>query len=278
MAEFSKITYNYNSRIILNDDTTDTTKFVLLDVPLITDTLAVNTEEQRPEEQGIIDFGTQEGKGQWAVPVTVYGSTFENLAQMIEDFKEAFDPEMLELDATYGETTKYGGYHPLDWTETVGATARNFRVYAKSLEIPQIAADLLSGTIRKSVVKLKAKDPRKYSQELRSLVGAGTANNQGTTTSPVTITIVASGATSTSLEIKDTTTGKSVFITTALSAGQTLVIDTDTHSAKVDGVETRSVIGSNTTWWFLNPGNNTITINNGTNATVTIEWRDAWPL
>jgi len=278
MAEFSRTTYNFNSRIILNDVTTDTTKFVLLNYPSITDTLSINTEEERPEESGIIDFGTKAGKGEWVVPVTIYGSTLANTAQMIETLKKAFNPDLLELDGTYGESTAYNGYHPLDWTETVGATSRAFRIYIKSLETPKTGMDSLSGTIRKSILKLKAKDPRKYLQTATTLSGAGTASNAGTYTTPIVITITATGTTSTSLKISNSTTSKDINVTTALTSGEVLVIDTGLHSAKLDGTEKRSMIGSNSTWWFLNPGNNTLAITNGTNATVEFSWRSAWPL
>ena len=161
MTEFSRITYNYNNRIILNDVTTDTAKYVLLNTPNITDTLIINTEEVKPEEPGIIDYGAKLGKGQWAVPVTLFATTLAGISSLIQTLKQAFNPDLLELDSTYGETTSYLGYHPLDWTETVGSDTRNFRIYAKSQEIPQVSMDTYSGLIRKSSIKLKVADPRK---------------------------------------------------------------------------------------------------------------------
>lgn len=278
MTEFSRVQYNFNSRIILNDVTTDTTKYVILNTPNITDTLSINTEDEKPEEAGIIDYGTKSGKGQWVVPVTLYASSVENMASLIQSFKQAFNPDLLEADATYGESTSYLGYHPLDWTETVGATSRAFRIYAKSQETPQVAMDNFSGSIRRSAVKLKVADPRKYLQTASTLSGAGTANNAGTFTTPVVITITASGATSTSLTITNSTTSKSIYVTTAMANNDTLVIDTGLHSVKLNGTEKRSMLGSNTEWWFLNPGNNTLAISNGTNATTSFSWRSAWPL
>lgn len=278
MAEFSRITYNLNNRIVFNDVSTDTTKYVLLDIPNITDTVAVNVEEQRPEEPGIIDFGTKMGKGSWVAPVTLYASSLANMQQLIEDFKEALNPDLMELDATYGETTANLGYHPLDWTETVGATSRDFRIYVKSVETPQVPTDSYSGLIRKSQVRLKAKDPRKYLQTQSSLTGAGTATNVGTYPTPVEITITASGATSTSLQITNSTTSKSIFVTTAMANNDVLVINTLDHTVKLNGTEKRGMLSGNTDWWTLNAGNNTIAISNGTNATIVTRWRSAWPL
>lgn len=278
MTEFSRATYNYNSRIILNDVTTDTAKYVLLNTPNITDTLVINTEEVKPEEPGIIDYGSKLGKGQWAVPVTLYASTLAGMSSMIQTFKQAFNPDLLELDATYGETTSYLGYHPLDWTETVASDTRNFRIYAKSQEIPQVSMDTYSGLIRKSSLKLKVADPRKYLQSATTMSGTGTANNVGTYTTPMKITITASGATSTSLTITNSTTSKSIYVTTALANNDSLVIDTGLHSVKLNGTEKRSMLSGNTDWWLLNPGNNTIAATNTTNATFSFEWRSAWPL
>lgn len=278
MAEFSRTTFNFNSRIVLNDVATDTTKYILVNIPNITDTLVINTEEEKPEEAGIIDYGSKLGKGQWAVPVTLYASSVANMASLIQTFKQAFNPDLLELDATYGETTSYLGYHPLDWTETVGSTSRAFRIYAKSQEIPKVAMDTFSGSVRESSIQLKVADPRKYLQTATTLTGAGTANNAGTYTTPVTITVTASGATSTSLTITNSTTSKSIYVTTAMANNDVLVIDTGLHSVKLNGVEKRSMLGSGTEWWFLSPGNNTLAISNSTNTSTVFSWRSAWPL
>ena len=278
MAEFSRITYDFNSRISINDTTTDATKYLLLNIPAITDTLVINTEDEKPEDVGIVDYGAKLSKGQWPLPVTLYATSLANMASLIQDLKEAFNPDLLEADSTYGVTTKYMGYHPLDWTETVGSDSRAFRIYAKAEEIPQVSMNNLSGLIRRAVIKLKVMDPRKYLQAESTLTGAGTAANVGTFTTPLTITITASGTTSTSLQITNSTTGKSIYITTALTAGQVLVLDTFAHTAKLNGTDKRSMVGSNSDWWVLNPGNNTLAVSNGSNCTVSFAWRSAWPL
>lgn len=278
MTEFSRITYNYNNRIILNDTSTDSTKYVLLETNNLTDTLSIATEEVKPEDPGIIDYGVKFGKGQWVVPVTLYADSLANMSQLIQDFKEAFNPDLLEADSTYGEATDYLGYHPLDWTETVGANSRNFRIYAKSQEIPQVPMDTFSGAIRKSNVRLKVADPRKYLQSTSSITNSGTATNVGTYNTPAVITITASGASSTSLQITNSTNGKSIYVTTALADEDVLVIDTGFRTVKLNGASKRSMLGSNTEWWFLEPGDNTISISNGTNVSITTAWRSAWPL
>lgn len=278
MSEFARITYNLNNRIVFNDVTTTPTYYVLLDVPNITDTLAVNVEEGKPEEVGIIDYGTKLEKGTWAVPITLVANSLANMQQLIQNTKQALNPDLMELDSTYGEATSNSGYHPLDWTEIVGSTSYNFRIYVKSVETPQIAMDSLAGIVRRSRVQLKARDPRKYIQTLNTRTGAGVATNNGTFTTPVIITVTASGATSTSLAITNSTTGKNINVTTALANNDILIIDTFLHSVKLNGVEKRGMLGSGTDWWLLNPGANTLAITNGTNTSIQFQWRDAWPL
>ena len=280
MAEYSRQTYNFNSRIILNDDTTDTDAFVLVDSESLMDTLAQNVEEPLPTEPGIIDYGVKFGKGAAIIPIELFATSQAKMAGLIQKVKEAFNPDLLEQDLTYGETTKYMGYHPFDWTETVDSTSRLFRIWLKSQETPAIEQDSMAGLFRDAKLKLKARDPRKYLQGQSSLVGAGGAVNAGTYNAPVEITIVASGTTSTSLQLINATrtSADAIYVTTALTNGQTLVIDTLLHSVKLDGTEKRSMIGSNSEWWNLFSGQNTITYNNGSNMTMTTRWYSAWPI
>lgn len=278
MSEYQKTQYDYNSRIVLNDDTSDATKYVLVDSSSFLDTIAQNTEEPRATDSGIIDYGIQLGKGTAKIAVTLYASTDANMNALIQTFKQAFDPDLLEADPTYGEAAGKAGYHPFKWTEDVGGTSRAFQIFLKSIETPKVAMDSLAGLIRPSVLQLKAQDPRKYLQTASTLSGSGTAANAGTTSTPMTITITATGTTSTSLTITNSTTSKSLVVSTALTTGQVLVIDARNHSVKLDGTERRDYISSSSDWLYLNPGNNTIAITNDTNATISSSWYSAWPL
>lgn len=278
MAEFSRTTYNFNDRIVLNDVATDTTKFVLVDPQALMDTIAENTEEGLPTEPGIVDYGVKFDKGLAEIPLELYASTEAKMAQLIEDVKEAFNPDLLEQDATYGQTTIYEGYHPFKWTETVGSDSRAFQIFLKSTETPKVEQDSYSGLFRTAVLKLKAKDPRKYLQTATTGTLGATLNNVGTYNAPIIITITASGATSTSLSINNTTTSESIYVGTALANNDVLVINTLLHSVKLNGSEKRSMLTSATKWLNLRPGNNVFTISNGTNATVTYSFNSAWPL
>jgi len=278
MTEFARTIYDFNSRIKLNDITTDPTKYLLVDSSAVLDTVSQNTEEPRVTDMGIIDYGTQAGKGIVQIPIMLYASSLADMSQLIEDLKEAFNPELLEADSTYGIDAGNMGYMPFKWTELVGSTSRNFQIYLKSVETPKVTQDVLAGLIRPSILQLKAQDPRKYLQIASNLANAGTANNAGTCKTPCIITITASGTTATNLTITNSTTGESIVVTTALTVGQVLVIDTRLHSVKLDGVERRDYIDPTSDWLMINPGNNTIALSNNSNCGIVTSWRSAWPL
>jgi hypothetical protein len=278
MAEFTRTVFDYNSRIKLNDTATDPTEFILVDAGAFLDTVSQNTEEPRATDVGIIDYGIQLGKGIAQVPAELFATSLAKMNELVANVKKAFDPDLLEADATYGEAAGKGGFHPLKWTEYVGSTARNFQVFLKSVEIPKIAMDKMAGLYRPVVLKLKAQDPRKYLQESTSLANAGTAANVGDAETPVVITITASGTTATNLTITNSTRTEAMVISTALTTGQVLVIDTRLHSVKLNGAERRDYLSSTSKWIYLNPGNNTIAVTNNSNCSIATVFYPAWPL
>ena len=99
MSEFSRTTYSFNSRLVLNDDTTDPDAFVLVDPSALMDTLAANIQEPKPTEAGIIDYGVKFNQGLAVIPVQLIATSEAKMAQLIEDVKEAFNPDLLEATA-----------------------------------------------------------------------------------------------------------------------------------------------------------------------------------
>lgn len=278
MAEYAPIIYDYNSRFSINDITTDPNAYALAGFNSIVDTLANNLEEDRPSDMGIIDYGVKLQKGQFTMPLTLYASSLPKMHKLIQDLKEAFNPNLLEADPTYGSDTDYGGYHPFKWSEDVDGVDKDFMIFLKSQEIPKVMSDDLSGIIRPAQLTLKAEDPRKYEQLQATLVGAGTVTNNGTVPTPAIITITASGTSNTALEITNSTTGESIFITTALTVGQVLIINTRNHTARIAGVDKRSYIGNTTEWFDFKPGANTLAISNGENVSISFAWYHAYSL
>lgn len=278
MSEYSKLIYDFNSRFVLNDVTTDPDAYALVGVNSVSDTLANNLEEDRPSDVGIVDYGVKLQKGQFTLPITLYASDFGKMHKLIQDIKEAFNPDLLEADPTYGSDTDYGGYHPFNWTEDVDGVDKDFMIYLKSQEIPKVFSDDLVGLIRPAELKLKAEDPRKYEQLQATRSGAGVATNNGTVPTPAIITITATGTSLTTLQITNSTTGESIYITTALTVGQVLIINTRNHTARIAGVDSRSYIGNATVWFNLDPGANTLAVTNGTNVVVSFAWYHSYSL
>lgn len=278
MAEYSRTIYDYNSRIKLNDTTTDPTEIVLVDSRAFLDTVAQNTEESRSSDVGIIDYGVSLGKGDFVIPVELFATTQGKISELVTKLKKAFDPDLLEADPTYGDAVGKGGYMPLKWTEIVGTTSRDFQIFLKSIEIPKVAIDALAGLYRTGTLRLKAQDPRKYLQVATTLTNGGTATNVGDCATPVTITITATGATATNLTIANSTRSESLIVSTALANQDVLVIDTRNHSVKLNGVERRDYLSSASKWMMLSPGANTIAVSNNSNCSIVTSFYSAWPL
>lgn len=125
---------------------------------------------------------------------------------------------------------------------------------------------------------LVAADPRVYSQTLHTQNVAsggsgGVVSNAGTTlTWPVLKINGFSGAPG----ITNATTGQTINISSIISSGNYLLIDTLNRTVLLNGVTQfyGAVNFSTTSWWGLAPGSNTITMIGG--GSVDISWRDAW--
>lgn len=114
-----------------------------------------------------------------------------------------------------------------------------------------------------------------------SLVTLSPLHNHGNVPqADVSITVTAVGGTMTSVTITSTTTGHSFVWTGSLAAGKALVIDTGAWSIEADGVDAYDNFTPPTDkadWMVLDPGDNIWTIViTGSDATVEIEWFDAW--
>jgi len=282
MTAFTRVEYNFNSRFILNDDTTDPTKYVLVGLLMRPETETLTTEVDRPTLEGIIDFGSKLSGGVIPTPITLFASSLGKMNDLVDTLKKAFNPQLIDDDTSWGKGILNfpagDGFMPFKWTEEIASGTRAVQVFAKSLEVPSVSLDTLGGRIKTGMLRLRIEDPRKYAQALSSLTGAGTAANAGNYYTPVKITITATGTTSTSLQIANSTRSETIKVTTALTTGQSLVIDTRHQSVKLDGTEKRSMLSSDSKWIQLSPGNNTIAITNGDNATIKTEWYSAYAL
>jgi hypothetical protein len=130
-------------------------------------------------------------------------------------------------------------------------------------------------------------DPRIYSQALNSQETTGaspllnTITNAGNYETPPILTVTGPA---TNVQLKNDTTGETLFTTASPGAGVLLVIDfgltNGQRTSLLAGVDNYSTITYPTSaWWKLAPGSNTIrlTATGTTGATkLKVEWRDAW--
>lgn len=104
--------------------------------------------------------------------------------------------------------------------------------------------------------------------------GILTVVNDGNIDAPVTL--VVAGPSPASASITNVTTGQRIAIPEALTAGRTLVLNSDTRTALLDGVSLRTVTG---TWFDLAPGPNQIAFtapSYDAAAQLTVRYRHAW--
>lgn len=200
------------------------------------------------------------------------------LYDRLEAFAAAVDPAAVSRDnpSTFGLL-------PLDFNVPTADTT-NFptglmpcRYYVRAeqpLEPPQNPVQGLSIPF---ILPWLASDPRRYLQSTSSLTGSGVANNAiGTYYSWPTLTIAMTGAGSATFSIASTEGNAT--LTLNLSGrvnGDSVAVDMEREKITVNGVETPSLYVSGS-FFAIEPGSNTITVTNSTNASPTLTWRSAF--
>jgi len=288
---FDRILYNFNDRIILNDTTTEPDRYVLVGTLApalaqpVMETTTLTIETDRPVSEGVIDFTSKISGGEVFVPLVLFGKTLGHVNELVDELKSAFNPQLVNDDQTWGKGMimfpSGDGFMPLKWTEELGLGTRDVQVFVKPLEIPIVELDTLSGRVRTSRLRLRIEDPRKYSQTLSTMEGAGTATNNGNFRTPVKITVEQTSAFPPppgSPSITNVTTGDTITLTSSMSEDDVLVIDTRHQTVTLNGVETRSLISTSSDWIHFAPGDNAITVSLSGDYTVTFSWYDCWSI
>ena len=152
------------------------------------------------------------------------------------------------------------------------------RYYARALKPPDPVVGTAHGTGQNFDLVLLCRDPRRYLQSTVTLAGAGTAaNTKADYISWPTVTITMAGAGSATYQLANSTLTKTVWLDlSGRSASDIVVVDMENQKVTINGTENNGIVGSSTAWWYVKPGNNTIAITNGTNATTSTVWRPAF--
>jgi predicted phage tail component-like protein len=202
-----------------------------------------NTEEI-PGRHGEIDFGSEFGSDMIELEVaTDDGLTAEEIESTKRTLAQKLNPAVgerdlvLEYEKDKSYKVKYAGRIPLD-------------------RYP---------TWMKFVIPFKILNPFANAVNEKSLTGSGAIINEGTFETGLIIEI-AGDATNPSVVIG----GVTLAYTGTISAGQKLIIDTDSQTAKI-GIA-NAMAGYNGEFPLLQPGSVNVTAGNN----VTIRWRDKW--
>ncbi len=234
--------------------------------------------EPREYESGLEVYGAFK-RGKLLIPQGVIrASTWGALYDRIEEVAAAFDPDAVSRDNpdTYG-------FLPYDFDVPTADTV-NFptglmpcRYYVRAEEAFEPPISQYAGLAVPFNLTLLAKDPRRYLQATSQLTGSGAADNSiATVWSWPTLTMAMTGAGSATFAIANAeAVGTLTLDLSGCVNGDSVAVDMERRTITKNGVETPSLYVSGD-FWHMEPGVNTISITNGTNASPTLTWRSAF--
>ena len=212
---------------------------------------------------------------------TVRAPTIARLYDRMEALAVAFDPALASLNnaSTYGFLAFDFSVPTLDLTNYPSGLIPS-RYYIRTLKPIDPPDSRYIGTSQHYEMTLLCRDPRRYLQSTSSLADAGTAaNTKADYISWPTVTITMSGAGSATYQVTNSTLGKSVYLDlSGRTGGDVVAVDMELKKVTINGTENNGIVGASTQWWWIKPGNNTIAITNGTNASTSSVWRPAFVL
>lgn len=213
----------------------------------------------------------------------ISSSTLGGLFDRIEAFAVAFDPALVSHN-----NPDTNGFLPLDfyvptadttnWPLVTYPNGIPCRYYVRAEAPFEPSATQLRGLSLDLIgYSLLAADPSRYLQSTSQLTGAGTADNTlADYYSYPTLTIAMTGAGNAAFAIGNSTVGKTLTLNlSGLVNGDSVAIDMQARKIMVNGVSHPTLYVSGDYFW-IEPGSNTITVTNTTNASPTLTWRSAF--
>ena len=234
--------------------------------------------ESREYESGLEVYGAFKRGKRITLQGVIRASTHGALYDRIEEVAAAYDPDVVSRD-----NPDDFGFLPFDFSVPT-ADEVNFptglmpcRYYLRAEQAFEPPVSQYAGIVVPFILPLLAADARRYLQAATQLTGAGVADNSlATVWSWPTLSIVMSGAGSSTFTIANTeAAGTLVLDLSGRSNGESVEIDMERRTIKVNGVDTPSIYASGD-FWHIEPGGNTITLANDTNASPTLTWRSAF--
>lgn len=234
--------------------------------------------ESREYESGLEVYGAFKRGKRLTLQGVIRASTHGSLYDRIEEVAAAFDPDVVSRD-----NPDDFGFLPLDFSVPT-ADAVNFptglmpcRYYVRAEQAFEPPVSQYAGLVVPFNLPLLAADSRRYLQATSQLTGAGAADNSlATVWSWPLLTIAMTGAGNVAFTIASAeAAGSLVLDLSGRVNGDSVAVDMERRSITVNGVDTPSLYVSGD-FWHMEPGVNTITVTNGTNASPTLTWRSAF--
>lgn len=230
-----------------------------------------------PNENGITDFQTLEGKSAYVIQGIMYPGSEEDY-----DAGTAKLRKLASLDIEQADNDSVNGYVPYVWTET----SQNKQVFLKVLYV-DIPESTRQGLVQPFRLICKIADPTIFGDTVLTATTQGTDPTTlggaakfpfkfpvefGASTYSVTATATNSGDLDgypisikvygpiSSPKISNTTTGEYIQINTNVADNSILTIkySKDSLTADVDGTSVLNKATSDTTWFKLQPGGNAL--------------------
>lgn len=187
----------------------------------------------------------------------------------------ALDPVLVRRANTTSE-----GFLALAFTTPKSGTDLACKYLARPLQIIEPTISKYMGGLQAQFQAIfLLKDPRRYAAAQSSLSGSGTATNNGNypTWPIVQITMSGAGNVAYSIDKSGDTENALVLNLSGRINGDVIVVNMENRQIILNGTVTPSLYVSGG-FFDLGPGANTITVSNGTNATTSTLWNDAYAI
>jgi len=234
--------------------------------------------ESREYESGLEVYGAFKRGKRLILQGVIRASTHGALYDRIEEVAAAYDPDVVSRD-----NPDDFGFLALDF-DVPTADEVNFptglmpcRYYARAEKAFEPPTSQYAGIAVPFNLPLLAADSRRYLQSASQLTGAGAADNSlATVWSWPTLTIAMTGAGSATFALANAeAAGSLVLNLSGCVNGDSVAVEMERRKITKNGIEAPSLYVSGA-FWHMEPGVNTITVTNGTNASPTLTWRSAF--
>lgn len=245
---------------------------------VVPQTVIQSHEEADDFATGLEPYGAFKRAKRLILRGVIRASTDEKLYGYIEQAAAAFDPDVVSRD-----NPDTFGFLPLDFNVPTDNLAyfptgiMPCRYYVRAEQAFEPPLSQYSGIGTPYVLSLLAADPRRYLQSTSQLTGSGVADNGAATVwSWPTLVIAMTGVGSSLFEIESVEAAGSLTIDlSGCISGDSVTVDMQRREIKKNGGYAPQLYVSGD-YFHMEPGANTITVTNMTNASPTLVWRSAF--